>query len=153
MLTPQAHTKIDTLHENAKGKDQFNNNKTDQYFPSFVLVDQNRNKTSKSTSASSSLKRSTSNQPDVVTNSVAPTSGAAEEIARLEALCETRTKQLNIARMQLRASAQGFDAMTVLVRYLNEEVSLLSLKYLSYFLERIKFILNLTKRHHNRKMG
>ena len=138
MLTPQAYTKIDSLHENSKRKDQFNNNKTDQYFSSFVFTDQNRNKTSKSTSASSSLKRSTSNQPDVVTNSVAPTSGAAEEIARLEALCETRTKQLNIARMQLRASAQGFDAMTVLVRYLNEEVSLLSLNYLSYFLERIK---------------
>lgn len=51
--------------------------------------------------------------------------GAAEEIARLEALCETRTKQLNIARMQLKASASGFDAMTVLVKYLTEEVGLI----------------------------
>ena len=68
----------------------------------------------------SSLKRS--NQPDVVTNSVS-SPDTAEEISRLEALCETRTKQLNIARMQLRTGVTGFEAMTVLVNYLTHEVS------------------------------
>ena len=45
-----------------------------------------------------------------------------EEISRLEALCETRTKELNYAKIQLKQGAAGFQAMTVLVQYLSHEV-------------------------------
>ena len=45
-----------------------------------------------------------------------------EEVTRLEALCESRTKELNYARMQFKQSVAGFEAMSVLVKYLTEEV-------------------------------
>ena len=68
----------------------------------------------------STLKRA--NQPDLVTNSV-PNAKAVQEVARLEALCESRTKELTYAKMQLKQGLQGFDAMAALVRYLTEQVS------------------------------
>ena len=51
------------------------------------------------------------------------TKQSTEEITRLEALCESRTKELNYARMQLKQGEAGFQAMTVLVQYLSHEVS------------------------------
>ena len=59
-------------------------------------------------------------QPDLVTNSIAP--NAAKEISRLEALCESRTKELKFLQMQLKEGVAGFDAMSVLVNYLVQEV-------------------------------
>ena len=47
----------------------------------------------------------------------------AQEISRLEALCESRTKQLNYAKLQLKQSAAGFQAMSVLVDYMAHDVS------------------------------
>ncbi len=80
----------------------------------FSFTDQNRNKTGKT-----GLKR---DQPDVVSNSLTKANAAAE-IARLEALCEARTKELNYTRIQLKAGVSAFDGMAVLVRYLTEQVS------------------------------
>ncbi|CAH1268120.1 MTUS2 [Branchiostoma lanceolatum] len=65
-------------------------------------------------------------QPDLVaSNSVTP-SKSSKEIARLEALCEARTKELNITKMQLKEGMTGFDAMAVLVKYLTEEMDAFS---------------------------
>ncbi len=62
--------------------------------------------------------------PDVVSASLRQSEeAAAAEVARLEALCETRTKQLRTTRLQLRAGLGAFDAMATLVRYLTEQVS------------------------------
>ena len=47
----------------------------------------------------------------------------AQEISRLGALCEGRTKELNRAKLQLRQTAAGFEAMSVLVNYLARDVS------------------------------
>ena len=88
----------------------------DSMLLSFSIADQNRNKTGKT-----GLKR---DQPDVVSNSLTKANAAAE-IARLEALCEARTKELNFTRIQLKAGVSAFDGMAVLVRYLTEQVSLL----------------------------
>ena len=49
---------------------------------------------------------------------------AQQEITRLEALCEARTKELNYTKMQLKARITSFEAMTTLVKYMSEEVSL-----------------------------
>ncbi|XP_078682746.1 uncharacterized protein LOC144917066 isoform X3 [Branchiostoma floridae x Branchiostoma belcheri] len=65
-------------------------------------------------------------QPDLVaSNSVTP-SKSSKEIARLEALCEARTKELNLTKMQLKEGMTGFDAMAVLVKYLTEEMDAFS---------------------------
>ena len=74
-------------------------------------------------------------QPDLVTGSTPNGSSAAaqaqaqaearaaqEEIGRLEALCETRTKEVTQARQQLRHGAKGFQAMAAVVKYLTEQV-------------------------------
>ena len=47
---------------------------------------------------------------------------STKDITHLEALCESRTKELNYARLQLKQGAAGFQAMTVLVQYLSYEV-------------------------------
>ena len=85
-----------------------------------ALPDQNRNKTTRPGTKQPATKKS--NQPDVVSNSLTKASAAAE-ISRLEALCETRTKELNYTTMQLKAGLGAFDGMAVLVRYLTEQVS------------------------------
>ena len=76
-----------------------------------------RNRAVRSTKASYSK---SSHQPDLVSNSLQTT---ATEITRLESLCESRTKELNYVKMQLKSNTQAFDAMSCLVRYLTEEVS------------------------------
>ncbi|BFZ14876.1 hypothetical protein BsWGS_17916 [Bradybaena similaris] len=52
-----------------------------------------------------------------VTASTAAANAAKAEIIRLESLCEARTKELTHTKMQLRATNQAFDAMSVLVNY------------------------------------
>ncbi|XP_041357464.1 uncharacterized protein LOC121374428 [Gigantopelta aegis] len=64
-----------------------------------------------------------SHQPDLVSNSLQPSSN---EISRLESLCESRTKELNYVKMQLKSNTQAFDAMSCLVRYLTEELDAFS---------------------------
>ncbi|XP_013387284.1 microtubule-associated tumor suppressor candidate 2 isoform X2 [Lingula anatina] len=83
-------------------------------------LNQNKNRTVRSVV---SLKPSSANQPDVVKHSLTRSrANAAQEISRLEALCEQRTKELNLLKLELKASLLGFDAMTVTVRYLTEEL-------------------------------
>ncbi|KAK3600508.1 hypothetical protein CHS0354_028706 [Potamilus streckersoni] len=49
-----------------------------------------------------------------------------KEIQRLEALCESRTKQLNMVKLQLQSSNTAFDAMSVLVGYLSHNLDAFS---------------------------
>lgn len=58
-----------------------------------------------------------------VTASAAAANAAKAEIIRLESLCEARTKELTHTKMQLRATSQAFDAMSVLVNYCCADVS------------------------------
>ena len=59
--------------------------------------------------------------PDVV--SLSARGSRAQEVARLESLCEARTKELNLANMQLKAGLQAFDAVTCLLNYCTNQVS------------------------------
>ena len=61
-----------------------------------------------------------SSQPDIVSPSL------LSEINRLEALCEARTKELNLTRLKLKSNVQGFDAMSVLVQYLSHQLDAFS---------------------------
>ncbi|KAL3880072.1 hypothetical protein ACJMK2_032343 [Sinanodonta woodiana] len=58
-----------------------------------------------------------------------------KEIQRLEALCESRTKQLNMMKLQLQSSNTAFDAMSVLVGYLSHDLDAFSCPQL---LEQVK---------------
>ncbi|XP_022235616.1 uncharacterized protein LOC106475897 [Limulus polyphemus] len=51
------------------------------------------------------------------------------EIQRLGALCETRTKELNWLKLQLKHTTLGFDSFTVLIKYLTDDVSLIYFKH------------------------
>lgn len=73
--------------------------------------DQNRNKTK-----TKNNQKSANQQADVISLH------SKQEVTRLEALCETRTKELNYARLQMKSNLQAFDAMTVMVQYLSEDV-------------------------------
>ncbi|GFO11208.1 hypothetical protein PoB_003771300, partial [Plakobranchus ocellatus] len=44
------------------------------------------------------------------------------EIVRLESLCESRTKELTLAKIQYRDTTRAFDAMSVLVNYCSAEL-------------------------------
>lgn len=44
------------------------------------------------------------------------------EIERLKEICEFGAKELQANRVKLKESNKGFEAMTVLVKYLTEEV-------------------------------
>ncbi|KAL5012234.1 hypothetical protein ScPMuIL_010785 [Solemya velum] len=83
--------------------------------PAKTPANQNKNKTTKN---------KTSQKPPA-----RPT--PAVEIARLEALCEARTKELTFSKLQLRSSQQAFDAMTVLVNYLSHDLDAFSCPELS----------------------
>lgn len=76
-----------------------------------IFPDQNRNKTK-----TKNNQKSANQQADVISLH------SKQEVTRLEALCETRTKELNYARLQMKSNLQAFDAMTVMVQYLSEDV-------------------------------
>lgn len=76
-----------------------------------IFSDQNRNKTK-----TKNNQKSANQQADVISLH------SKQEVTRLEALCETRTKELNYARLQMKSNLQAFDAMTVMVQYLSEDV-------------------------------
>lgn len=76
-----------------------------------IFSDQNRNKTK-----TKNNQKSANQQADVISHH------SKQEVTRLEALCETRTKELNYARLQMKSNLQAFDAMTVMVQYLSEDV-------------------------------
>lgn len=76
-----------------------------------IFSDQNRNKTK-----TKNNQKSANQQADVISLQ------NKQEVTRLEALCETRTKELNYARLQMKSNLQAFDAMTVMVQYLSEDV-------------------------------
>ncbi|XP_065931914.1 CAP-Gly domain-containing linker protein 1 isoform X5 [Magallana gigas] len=76
---------------------------------------QNRNKTK-----TKNNQKSANQQADVISLQ------NKQEVTRLEALCETRTKELNYARLQMKSNLQAFDAMTVMVQYLSEDLDAFS---------------------------
>ncbi|XP_013784919.1 calponin homology domain-containing protein DDB_G0272472-like [Limulus polyphemus] len=49
-----------------------------------------------------------------------------QEIQRLGALCETRTKELKLLKIQLKHAFLGFDSFSIVVKYLTEELDALS---------------------------
>lgn len=82
------------------------------YYSNFTYFsDQNRNKTK-----TKNNQKSANQQADVISLN------NKQEVTRLEALCETRTKELNYARLQMKSNLQAFDVMTVMVQYLSEDV-------------------------------
>lgn len=50
----------------------------------------------------------------------------SKEIQRLGALCEARTKELNLVKMQLKHAAAGFEAFSVLIKYMIEDLNAFS---------------------------
>lgn len=82
------------------------------YYSNFTYFsDQNRNKTK-----TKNNQKSANQQADVISLN------NKQEVTRLEALCETHTKELNYARLQMKSNLQAFDVMTVMVQYLSEDV-------------------------------
>lgn len=77
----------------------------------FFSLDQNRNKTK-----TKNNQKPANQQSDVISLHT------KQEVTRLEALCESRTKELNYARLQMKSNLQAFDAMTVMVQYLSQDV-------------------------------
>ena len=71
------------------------------------------------------------------------------EISRLEALCEARTKELNLTKLKLKTNLQGFDAMSVLVQYLSHQLDAFSTPKLKEQLKVIERQLTAT----NRRIG
>ncbi|XP_052089528.1 CAP-Gly domain-containing linker protein 1-like isoform X4 [Mytilus californianus] len=65
-------------------------------------------------------------------------SHAKQEILRLEALCENRTKELNIAKFEMKSCLSGFDAMSALVNYLSNDLKAFSCPKLAAQLHRIQ---------------
>lgn len=76
----------------------------------FLFSDQNRNKTKKES-------KEKAKPPETVLAEV-----HTREVQRLEALCEARTKQLNMVKLQLQNSNLAFDGMSVTVNYLANQV-------------------------------
>ncbi|XP_012943332.1 uncharacterized protein LOC101859887 [Aplysia californica] len=66
------------------------------------------------------------------------TTSSQKEIVRLESLCEARTKELSQARMQLRATTQAFDAMSVVVNYCCVELDAFECPTLALKLETVQ---------------
>ena len=79
-----------------------------------LFSDQNRNKTSKSKKDGKDKPK----PPETVLAEV-----HSREVQRLESLCESRTKQLNMVKLQLQNSNLAFDGMAVSVDYLANHVS------------------------------
>ncbi|XP_077983657.1 uncharacterized protein LOC144438492 isoform X2 [Glandiceps talaboti] len=73
-------------------------------------------------------------QPDLVPTS-AVSENVSKEIKRLEALCEARTKELTVMKMQFKNGLTGFDAMATLVQYLTQELDAFSCPILSHKLK------------------
>ncbi|XP_060606772.1 CAP-Gly domain-containing linker protein 1-like isoform X2 [Ruditapes philippinarum] len=74
---------------------------------------QNRNKTSKCKKDSKEKNK----PPETVLADV-----HTKEVQRLEALCESRTKQLNMVKLQLQTSNLAFDGMSCIVNYLAHDL-------------------------------
>ncbi|XP_052793314.1 CAP-Gly domain-containing linker protein 1-like isoform X2 [Mya arenaria] len=79
---------------------------------------QNRNKTSKS-----KTKDEKGNEKVVET---VPAEVHTQEVQRLEALCEGRTKQLNMVKLQLQSTTLAFDGMASTVNYLAHDLDAFS---------------------------
>jgi len=73
--------------------------------------------------ASSSRPTKQSPQPDVISTSITDEHTCAE-IARLEALCDSKTNQLSVISAALRERTKRFEAMTVIAQYFIEQVCL-----------------------------
>ncbi|XP_022079440.1 CAP-Gly domain-containing linker protein 1-like isoform X3 [Acanthaster planci] len=69
--------------------------------------------TTKSTKGRSSPSPAPSVDPEILAK-------AQADVKRLEALCESRTKELNLVKLSLRNGLQGLEAMTILVQYLTQ---------------------------------
>ncbi|XP_014663495.1 PREDICTED: microtubule-associated tumor suppressor candidate 2-like [Priapulus caudatus] len=67
-----------------------------------------------------------SGPPDVLPGAQSRLTAAQQEVARLSVECETKTGELGVMRSQLTHSTAAFDAMSVLVRYLTEQLDAFS---------------------------
>ncbi|XP_055958624.1 restin homolog isoform X3 [Patella vulgata] len=87
---------------------------------------QNRNRTLQNTPGRSAGygKPTTKEQSGSVSNSFRSTS--SKEVTRLESLCEVRTKELNMVKIELKSTTQALDAMTCLIKYLTQELDAFS---------------------------
>ena len=74
----------------------------------------------RSVTSSRSVKQSP--QPDVVSNSIAD-EHMSSEIGRLEALCESKARQLSVVSAALYDKTKYFEAMTVVAQYFIEQVT------------------------------
>ncbi|KAK7096765.1 hypothetical protein V1264_003830 [Littorina saxatilis] len=83
--------------------------------------------------------------PDVVSTSARGT--RAQEIARLESLCEGRTKELNYTKMQLKAGLEAFDAVTCLLNYTTNQLDAFSCPLVTAKLTKAEG--KLTEQHQN----
>ncbi|XP_071786432.1 uncharacterized protein [Asterias amurensis] len=63
---------------------------------------------------------------------------ANADVKRLEALCEGRTKELNMVKMNLKSGLQGFEAMTILVQYLTQKLDAFANPYLKTRIQEIE---------------
>lgn len=63
-------------------------------------------------------------KPGMVTSGDAAQADAkwTNEIKRLEALCESRTKELNMLKLQLKQTLLAFDSIAVAFKYLSDNV-------------------------------
>lgn len=76
-------------------------------------------------------------QPDVFRKSLV-SEDLVLEIERLKEICEFGAKELQANRVKLKESNIGFEAMTVLVKYLTEELNAFSCPLLAFHLEETK---------------
>nr|XP_006814588.1 PREDICTED: probable GPI-anchored adhesin-like protein PGA55-like [Saccoglossus kowalevskii] len=74
---------------------------------------------------SSTATPASSSQPDLLTATIAA-ENVSKEVERLEALCEARTKELTIMKLQLKNGLTGFDAMSTVVKYFAQRLEVLS---------------------------
>ncbi|XP_061183993.1 CAP-Gly domain-containing linker protein 1-like isoform X2 [Saccostrea echinata] len=99
-----------------------------------VMSHQNRNKTK-----TKNNQKPANQQSDVISLH------NKQEVTRLEALCESRTKELNYARLQMKSNLQAFDAMTVMVQYLSQDLDAFSNPKLSSQVKTLQTQLEETK--------
>lgn len=77
----------------------------------------------------------TAKKPGIVVSGEVPSSDAKWvcEIKRLEALCESRTKELNMLKLQLKQTLVAFDSIAVAFKYLSDNVSFLKSEILGFY--------------------
>ncbi|XP_056010195.1 microtubule-associated tumor suppressor 1 homolog isoform X6 [Ostrea edulis] len=131
-ISSQQENRITSKKDNKKSKGD-NKPKTPPSTKNFN--NQNRNKTK-----TKNNQKPANQQSDVISLHT------KQEVTRLEALCESRTKELNYARLQMKSNLQAFDAMTVMVQYLSQDLDAFSNPKLSSQVRSLQTQLEETKK-------